>query len=215
MSSSAPSSSASLEVLQRGLIAGSVCAFVSMWLHPLDVIKIRLQTQKSGHGKYVGMISGIKRVYVEEGLQGLSKGLLPSMLREISYSGIRIGAYEPIRALLSRGGDVQDAGAHVKFSAGFMSGGFGAAICNPFDLLKTRFQSVLAHETPPYPSTWAGICTIAKHEGLGGLYKGWMVTSARAAVVTSAQVGSYDTIKNNILKKRFGKNTLLHTSQPL
>jgi hypothetical protein len=37
-----------------------------------------------------------------------------------------------------------------------------------------------------------------------GLYKGWVVTSSRAAILTSAQLGSYDTIKNNVLIKSVG-----------
>lgn len=42
-----------------------------------------------------------------------------------------------------------------------------------------------------------------KNEGIAGLYKGWQATSARAAVLTSAQLGSYDTVKNNIAIKLF------------
>jgi hypothetical protein len=45
-----------------------------------------------------------------------------------------------------------------------------------------------------------------------GLYKGWAVTSSRAAILTSAQLGSYDTIKNNLLIKSLGmqEGFLLH-----
>jgi len=44
------------------------------------------------------------------------------------------------------------------------------------------------------------------------LYKGWYVTSIRAAILTSAQIGSYDTIKNNILINTFDikEGFLLH-----
>ena len=34
--------------------------------------------------------------------------------------------------------------------------------------------------------------------------RGWAVTSARAAVLTSAQLGSYDSIKHNLLMDRAG-----------
>ena len=33
--------------------------------------------------------------------------------------------------------------------------------------------------------------------------KGWQVTTLRAAILTSAQLGSYDTIKNNLLIELF------------
>ena len=114
------------------------------------------------------------------------------------------------------------------------AGGIGSALCNPFDLMKTRFQSVLPGQPLPYKGTLHGRCVscgskllslfstpfspliqthtrineglymVATKDGLGGLYKGWTVTSARSAVLTSAQLGSYDTIKNDVLKKRVG-----------
>jgi len=36
----------------------------------------------------------------EEGFRGLYKGLSPSLLREASYSTIRMGLYEPFRSLI-------------------------------------------------------------------------------------------------------------------
>ena len=48
--------------------------------------------------------------------------------------------------------------------------------------------------------------------GILGLYKGWIVTSSRAAILTSAQLGSYDSIKHNLLIKYVGmeEGFLLH-----
>jgi hypothetical protein len=89
MNNTSSSSSYPYEVFQRTIIAGGVCAFVSTTLHPLDVIKIRLQNQSKINGsvQYTGMISGISRIYSEEGFKGITKGLFASILREISYSG--------------------------------------------------------------------------------------------------------------------------------
>ena len=46
--------------------------------------------------------------------------------------------------------------------------------------------------------------SIAAEQGVAGLYKGWAVTSARAAVLTSAQIGTYDSVKRNIMMDVFG-----------
>ena len=189
------------------LIAGNSCAVVSAILNPLDVTKIRMQTSKN----YQGLFSGALKILREEGLSGWSRGLTPSMIREVSYSSIRIGFYEPIRVAMTRyfnGGHAHgsDASAFVKFSSALLSGATGSAIANPLDLIKIRFQASLPNEPPPYNnSTLEAFKTIVRNEGIyGGLYKGWYVTSTRAALLTSAQLGSYDTIKNNILIKIFG-----------
>ena len=195
-----------LTIAQQALIAGVVCAGVSSVLNPFDVAKIRLQMQESGGQiKYHGLISGVRLILREEGWRGLAKGVEPSVFRELSYSTVRIGAYEPLRGLISGGSHSTDTNPAVKFFSALVSGGTGAAMANPFDLIKTRMQAALPGEKLPYTSTFDALVQILKSDGLTrGLYKGWVVTSTRAAILTSAQLGSYDTIKNNILIKQFG-----------
>ena len=59
-------------------------------------------------------------------------GVEASMLREISYSSVRMGLYEPIRALLSA--SAADEAVHasplVKFLSALLSGGIGSALAN-------------------------------------------------------------------------------------
>lgn len=190
-------------VLKRAVIAGWSCCVVSALVHPLDVVKIRLQNQKTVI--YKSMLSGISKIYREEGFSGLLKGLNASMCREASYSTVRFGAYDPFRKILSGSeSNSQDIAVHIKFLSGLLSGGIGAALANPFDLVKTRFQSLLPGESLPYSSTFRTLVDIFQLEGISGLYKGWPVTTCRAAVLTSAQIGSYDAIKNNVLIKFCG-----------
>lgn len=214
------------DMITKAILAGNVCAFVSAFLNPLDVTKIRMQNQKSaadGSLKYKGMISGAFRILKEEGLAGWAKGLTASMIREVTYSSVRMGAYEPIRASITslfqedrisapNGHHVPTSSPVVKFTAALISGGVGSAIVNPLDLVKTRFQASNPGEKLPYSSTYGAIRNIYQTEGMRGLYKGWVVTSSRAAILTSAQLGSYDTIKNNILINLFGfkEGFLLH-----
>jgi len=192
-------------VLQQAAIAGVVCAGVSACLNPFDVTKIRLQIQSGSLPKYNGLVSGMRVILREEGWRGLAKGVEPSVFRELSYSTVRIGAYEPLRGLISGGSHATETNPAVKFFSALISGGTGAALANPFDLVKTRMQACMPGEKLPYSNTFGALGVIWQQEGLlRGLYKGWMVTSSRAAILTSAQLGSYDTIKNNILVKQFG-----------
>ena len=194
------------DILKQAGIAGGVCAVVSAVLNPMDVTKIRLQMQ-SGEGfvKYKGLFSGVSLIYREEGFVGLVRGIEPSVFRELTYSTVRIGAYEPLRGALSGGRGTMETSPAIKFFSALLSGGTGAAMANPLDLVKTRMQAVLPTKPPPYRNTFQALIEIFRTEGLTkGLYRGWVVTSGRAAVLTSAQLGSYDTIKNNILVAEFG-----------
>ena len=117
---------------------------------------------------YTSLTQAWRRIYFEEGLRGLLlPGLAASMLREGTYSSIRVGRtvsgaamppsladcspawrvcptplsglYPAIKAFYQ--GDRQgDAGLGRKILAGLTTGGLGSALANPTDLVKIRLQ---------------------------------------------------------------------------
>jgi solute carrier family 25 (mitochondrial uncoupling protein), member 8/9 len=187
-------------ILAKAAIACFSSSFASAVLNGLDVTKIRMQNKNNK--AYTSLFGSMKKIYREEGVSALTKGMEASMYREAVYSTLRISGYEQIRrAMAANSSDPTNTNPALKFVAALASGGLGSALANPFDLIKTRFQAVLPHEQPPYRNTFHAIGQIYKANGWGGLYKGWAVTSARAAVLTSAQLGSYDSIKHNLCMK--------------
>ncbi len=179
-------------------------------LNPIDVVKIRMQNSSS---LYVwnerGVIAGFQRILREEGIAGMTRGLTATILRELLYSTIRMGAYEPILRFLSPN-DNKSSSPSIKYLSALLSGGIGAAIANPTDLVKVKIQSASPTQSLPFTSTFSGFVYIFQVGGIRGLYRGATPTIARAAVLTSAQVGSYDTIKNNILKDSLHISEGLH-----
>jgi hypothetical protein len=172
-----------------------------------------MQNQNANNIRYTGLLPGMRLIFKEEGFAGLSKGIVASMMRDVVYSSIRMGAYEPIRHALTHD-DVDPAHTSplIKYFSALLSGAVGSAIANPLDLIKTRYQSTLPGEPAPYRNTLVAFSDIVAAHGFAGLYKGWVVTSARAAVLTSAQLGSYDSIKNNLFIRMLGlpEGFLLH-----
>lgn len=191
-------------------IGGLSCGTASTLTNPLDVVRIRMQNRAAGDARYSGMLSALRLTFREEGMAGMTRGLYASWARELTYSSARIGLYDPIRLALARGEtDRSKVGLHVKFGAGLLSGAVGSAVCNPCDFIKTRQQKPVAADCPSNGlSNWARhVREVRLALGEGGLpmlYKGWQATSARAAMLTSAQLGSYDTCKNNIAIPLFG-----------
>lgn len=100
-----------------------------------------------------------------------------------------------------------------------MSGALSAAIFNPTDVLKIRFQVAfllfqidekgdpsLKQQPRRYKSLRAAIRHIVQHEGiLGGLYKGVWTTMLRSAVLSATQLASYDTFKHQVLLNSFSQ----------
>eukprot|EP01126_Amoeba_proteus_P065021 TRINITY_DN9176_c0_g2_i2.p1 TRINITY_DN9176_c0_g2~~TRINITY_DN9176_c0_g2_i2.p1 ORF type:complete len:246 (-),score=24.72 TRINITY_DN9176_c0_g2_i2:269-937(-) len=199
--------SVSLCVL-RALLGGLTNAFIMLFSNPLDVLKIRFQL--GGEGAWSPMrtqstVSKAKSIVRREGLRGLYKGISISMIRELTFSSGRVGLYEPIKFLLRRDGHKELSGVG-KLCAGLISGAVSAAIFNPTDVIKIRFQGDTSAKGEPrrYASICGAVHRIIREEGIRkGLYKGVLTTTLRSSILSATQISSYDTIKHQVLFKYF------------
>lgn len=173
--------------------------------NPLDVIKVRMQLEgelsqrSAGERKYNGFVRGGYRMVKSEGFFALYRGLSASLMREGSYSTIRLGAYEPFKRVLGAT-DPSQTPLWKKVVAGACSGSIGSAIANPTDLVKIRMQASGEPGLPPrYSSAFSAFGEIYSSEGWRGLYRGVGPTTQRAALLTAAQIPSYDHTKHFIL----------------
>ena len=218
------------------LLAGGLsCMLISAILNPMDVVKVALQTQnqlkpsatgstaemsdlllhpcRSLHdrGLYRGSWDAMKSIYLEQGYgRGLMKGITASMLREASYSSIRMGLYDSIKILLAPSGTDKD---QIRFThklmAGAGSGAIGSFIATPTDLVKIRFQSFSPRKRNPYRNTFHAFSSIVRDEhGIRGLYKGASPTIVRAGLLTSVQLSSYDHSKRVMIRRGYFQDNL-------
>ena len=88
------------------------------------------------------------------------------MMREASYTSLRIGLYEPMKSFT--GGDQPGAGILSKFLAGALAGGIGSCVGNPFDVLKTR---MMANEGADR-GLGSFVSEVYNAQGIGGFYRG-------------------------------------------
>ncbi|KAF0685266.1 Aste57867_22810 [Aphanomyces stellatus] len=183
-------------ILKLGL-AGCANASAAFITNPIDVLKIRMQLEGECHiqpRRYAGFIQGSKTIMAAEGVRGFYKGVAASVLRDGFYSGIRLGAYEPMKELLGAT-DPSHTPLHLKVIAGAITGAFGSALANPTDLVKVRMQA----EGTRYASMRQAFAEIVRHEGVKGLWKGVGPTVKRAALLTATQIPSYDHSKHLLL----------------
>lgn len=139
------------------------CITAATFTHPVDTIKIRLQT-----GLQTNIFNAAKLIYTKEGLRhGLYKGITASWLREGIYSSLRLGLYEPFKGLLGET-DPKHTPLWVRFTAGSMSGFVGSVVGNPTDLLKVRMQ---AWTDAPKSLLWH-TQSVYQQFGFAGYYKG-------------------------------------------
>jgi len=226
-SSNVPPQPPSRRIWPKFIAGGTSCMMISFLFNPMDVIKVRLQLQNQlqkvevthfygGEARYQGFFHAAKRIWIEEGYTGgLMKGITASMIREMSYSSLRMGLYDPIKDLLApKAKDKNEFTLFQKILAGGLCGAIGSSIVNPTDVVKIRFQSVCPGQPKPYKNTFHGFYSLYKNEGgIKGLYRGVLPTTLRASVLTASQLSSYDHSKRFLLEHHyFQDNVYCHVT---
>eukprot|EP00927_Polykrikos_kofoidii_P060450 TRINITY_DN5542_c0_g2_i1.p1 TRINITY_DN5542_c0_g2~~TRINITY_DN5542_c0_g2_i1.p1 ORF type:complete len:337 (+),score=42.67 TRINITY_DN5542_c0_g2_i1:173-1183(+) len=192
----------------RSLVYGGLsCAAADAVTIPLDVVKVRMQLQgEGGHRQYRSTLDAALKIARREGPLAFTKGLAPTVLRQLSYGSLRFGLYSECKQLL--GVNSQTAASSAVFSrlaAGVVAGSTAAFVCNPIDLIKVRMQAdgmrAVGEAPPAYRGVTDAFVSIVRNEGWRGLWKGAIPGATRAGVVNMAEIAAYDEIKSLVLRQ--------------
>ncbi|XP_028322889.1 mitochondrial uncoupling protein 2-like [Gouania willdenowi] len=186
--------------------AGTAACIADLLTFPLDTAKVRLQIQGEGQKvegpsapRYRGVFGTITTIVRTEGPRSLYNGLVAGLQRQMSFGSVRIGLYDSMKQFYTRG--TESAGVVTRLMAGCTTGAMAVAIAQPTDVVKVRFQAQvrMADGERRYNSTLDAYKTIARQEGVRGLWKGCMPNITRNAIVNCSELVTYDLIKELIL----------------
>ncbi|KAI5808848.1 mitochondrial carrier domain-containing protein [Peziza echinospora] len=160
----------SLSVL-TGATAGATESFVVV---PFELVKIRLQ-DKASAGKYNGALDVVSKIVKAEGVLALYNGLESTMWRHVLWNAGYFGVIHQVRELLPKRSTKQGQMLN-DLIAGGIGGTFGTILNTPSDVVKSRIQNTtrVAGVIPKYNWTLPSIALVAKEEGFGALYKGFV-----------------------------------------
>ncbi|KAJ5076661.1 nicotinamide adenine dinucleotide transporter 1-related [Anaeramoeba ignava] len=191
-------------------VAGSVVGIItSICTTPFDVVKTRMQAEKSEEVKLkkkMGTFEKMKEIYKEEGLGALWKGTTSTILGMSTNWAFYFAFYDRIKFSLSNflGGYLNN--TTVNFLASMASGTISLLAGNPFWVAKNRiqYQSKLIEETPKYTNTIQTLCKIYQEEGPHGLYKGFSA-SIFGLIHIGIQFPLYEKFKQELIKLKTRK----------
>lgn len=188
------------------IIAGGSAGFVEVCImHPLDLVKTRLQIQNkstTNPGKtvnqvyYNGVIDCFRKMYQREGLLSYWKGILPPILAETPKRATKFVCFEQYKRFFMFG---HDKATPITYSlAGLGAGATEAIIVNPFEVVKVNLQSNRAKSTEA-PTTLSVARKIIEKDGFGlrGLNKGLTATIGRNGVFNMIYFGFYHSVKDH------------------
>eukprot|EP00899_Mesostigma_viride_P003869 jgi/Mesvir1/13483/Mv16534-RA.1 len=127
--------------------------FGSVTYVPFEVVKQRMQSQRSGRGLaygsstqhyYHGSWHALRSVYGAQGMRGLYTGYWSTLARDIPFAGIQFMLYEELKALSARSLGVPissiEATPYCCFFVGGLAGAISGVVTTPLDCVKTRLQ---------------------------------------------------------------------------
>lgn len=177
---------------------------------PTDVAKVRLQLQSSSLGelRYHGMVDCIMKVARVEGLRALWKGIVPELIRQVSYHSFTFVLYEHIRDMVSLVLGME--AARSNYLQRLLAAGTSAAIAivlfNPTEVLKTQMQSSSGNVTMKEVAK-----KVWNKDGFKGFWAGLRPNVVRTFLVNGAEIGTYDESKLLLLES-VGDGLVAHIS---
>ncbi|XP_062447724.1 mitochondrial dicarboxylate carrier isoform X2 [Rhea pennata] len=184
--------------VSRWYFGGLASCGAACCTHPLDLLKVHLQTQQEVKMRMTGMAL---RVIRTDGFLALYNGLSASLCRQMTYSLTRFAIYETARDRLGQGNQGPPP-FYQKVLLGAVGGFTGGFVGTPADMVNVRMQNDMkqpAHLRRNYSHALDGIYRVLREEGLKKLFSGATMASSRGALVTVGQLSCYDQAKQLVL----------------
>ncbi|XP_042360573.1 mitochondrial dicarboxylate carrier isoform X1 [Plectropomus leopardus] len=194
--------------ISRWYFGGVSSSAAACLTHPLDLIKVHLQTQQEAKMRMVGMAVDVVR---REGYLSLYSGLSASLCRQMTYSLSRFAIYETVRDEINR----KKKGVipfYQKILLGAFGGFAGGFIGTPADLVNVRMQNDVKLPVKlrrNYAHVLDGLLRVWREEGIRKLFSGASLASSRGALVSVGQLSCYDQSKQLVLATGYLTDNIL------
>lgn len=184
--------------LPKWYFGGCASAMAACVTHPLDLLKVHLQTAKSS--KEFNLMQRTFKIIEVQGFFALYNGLTASLFRQLTYSTTRFGLYEIMKQSVNE--DTTLLPFHQKVLIAGISGAAGGFLGTPADVVNVRMQNdiKLPHDLRRnYHHVIDGMLTVIRYEGLKALFSGTTMATTRAILMTIGQLSMYDQFKHLLL----------------
>jgi solute carrier family 25 (mitochondrial oxoglutarate transporter), member 11 len=194
----APQSASAINKLKNMLIAGVAGTTSILIMYPVETLKTRLQLKSEARVANLSPIGTLKEIIKGEGVKSLYMGLPAALARQLLFASFRIGLFFNISDYLKQKKNKKTLSLLESTPASLFAGAAAISTVMPFDVVFVRMQA--ENSLPPaqrrgYTGLFNAIGRIAKEEGVGALWKGWMPAVARAMALNFGMLVPYELCK--------------------
>jgi len=207
-------------------LSGIVGAIASVYVgQPLDTIKVKLQTFSN---KYQNAFDCFRQTLLHEGIHGLYRGTIPSLLSNAAENGILFMAYgrcQNLMCILDGKTNIEKLSTFEHSIAGGLSAFFSSIALCPTELIKCRMQtlrevqtmmmttttstsSIASTQLPKIISPFTITRNILRTEGIRGLFVGLTSTWARECPGYACFFGGYELTRSILTRGQTTKTDI-------
>jgi len=158
------SSKKDLSIMNKFMIGGISGGIAQLIASPCDLIKIRYITDVNN----ISISKTAKKIYLEDGIRGLWKGVVPNVSRGMLVNIAELATYDHSKGFIKKSFDMKES-TQLHISASLCSGLVSTVFCTPADVIKSRMMQT----NSPYNGIINCIHKTVTEEGLISLYKGF------------------------------------------
>lgn len=193
----------SLDAL-KDIASGTVGGFVQVAAgHPLDTLKVRLQTQVSVPGQplqFNGMMDCLQQTVRNEGVAGLFKGAASPLAGAVGMNAALFFGYGQGKHIVAKYIFTEEQADHLSikgtFVAAAIAGVMQSLVASPQDLLKIKLQAQVG--SGQYSGVFDCARQIASKYGVRGLYQGLQGTVIRDVPCYASQFAMFEYMRRNL-----------------
>ncbi|KAI9485932.1 MAG: mitochondrial carrier domain-containing protein [Benjaminiella poitrasii] len=182
------------------IVSACAGAVITMtFMNPLDVVKTRLQeTTKHSGNEYRGTLDGLSKIFRNEGLFALWRGILPGFAMALPSTAIYFVGYDYIRDQARNSQFANTAlDTYSPLWAGGLARTMSALVVSPLELFRTRMQS--KEGIHGFSDVWIGVKRMVQLEGPQALWRGLLPTMLRDVPFSAVYWMGYEKIKHRLI----------------
>lgn len=191
-----------------GFVLGGLAGMTAtVIVQPLDLLKNRMQLSGQGGAakEYKTSFHALAGIIKKEGILSLYNGLSAGLLRQATYSTVRLGVFQSLTDRFTSS-DGKPPGAFTKVLLGMTAGACGAVVGNPAEVPLIRMTAdgrLPVAQRRGYTNVFNALARITREEGILTLWRGCGPTVVRAMVVNAAQLATYSQSKQFLLSTSY------------
>ncbi|KAG6957849.1 hypothetical protein JG688_00010787 [Phytophthora aleatoria] len=179
------------------LLAGAATGGIgSALVNPMDLVKVRMQADRSGARYNNNFTFACRQIYQQEGLvEGFYRGVAATTFRAMALTGAQLPSYDHMKHTLLTQTSLEE-GVTVHMISSMFAGLMAATASSPMDVMKTQIQN----EAKSGGSNVLGraFMQVLRTEGIRGFFKGWLPNWFRLGPHTIISLMVYEELRSTM-----------------